>query len=95
MKTGTSLLIGLLVTGCAAQAPLYFSKDGEQPGDFEKAKYECTVQGDRSAGAIAYAQDPLSNLSYLSKARQDMIDCLAYKGWEPNYAEGSLRAPRP
>ena len=74
------ILVGtMLMVGCAP-TPVVFVKDGAQPGDFENAKYDCKVQGDQSAMAIAYARDPLSNLSYLSQARQDMIDCLTRRG---------------
>lgn len=77
-----AIILITLLAGCTAQ-PMMFTNDNEQPGDFERAKYECKVQIDRSAGAIAFAHDPMGNLYYISQARQDMIDCLQYKGWRP------------
>lgn len=75
-----SLLLGL--SSSCSFTPVKFSKAGAQPGDFENAQYDCKVQADRSAGAIAYAQDPLAHLNYLGQARQEMVDCLVRQGWK-------------
>lgn len=72
--------IAVMVSGCGG-APVVLEKAGSQPGEFEDAKYDCSVQMDHSSGAIAYRQDPLAHMYYPVQARRDMLNCLKRKGW--------------
>jgi hypothetical protein len=74
---GLCLLYTLLV-GCAA--PLQFENAGAH-NPVEHDHYDCKVQINQSAQAIAYAQDPLGNLHFPLLARQQMRECMARKGW--------------
>lgn len=76
------VMICLLLMGVGCGSPVKFVKEGATPQDFKNAQYDCKVQADRSAGAIAYRQDPLAHLNYISQARQDMFECLERQGWK-------------
>lgn len=70
----------VLLTGCGG--PLIMVKEGAVQADLSKDQYECKIQTERGPYAMAYARDPLANLHYPSKARQEMVACLQHKGWQ-------------
>ena len=72
------------LSGCAG--PTLYEKAGATTKDFENDKYDCEVQMDQSSGAIAYRQDPLAHMHYLTQVKDDMARCLKRKGWTEQVA---------
>lgn len=78
-----TMIAGVLcaaLTGCGG-GKLILDKPGVTAQEFANDHYDCKVQGDRGSGAMAYRQDPLAHLAYLSQARQDMIECMQRRGY--------------
>jgi hypothetical protein len=76
---GVWIVLAWTLYGCGGSA--VFAKTGAGVSEFEADNYDCEQAWERTAGAIAFRQDPIGN-AYFGFARSgDIQKCLERKGW--------------
>lgn len=73
------LVFATLLTACAG--PMVFTKDGHGEKELQYDMYECQQQWERGAQATAFRADPLNNMYYGIRQRDELRACLIHKGW--------------
>lgn len=74
------LVLTSALTGCGG--PMLFATNGTAKNSLTFDAYECKQQWERSAGAIAFRQDPIGNAFYAIDSRNDLQECMEHRGWQ-------------
>lgn len=79
------ILLMLILTLSACYSPMVFSRANGTPLDLEHDGFDCEMLLQNDPFAHAYAADPLANMNYPMRAREQMQRCMERKGWTRIY----------